>query len=622
MSLKFRWTTLGGTPVRSRAGKTKDPVVGLAPEHAGLRAPRVPGGSAGHRVVLPAGLAGRWLEARAAGARLLLRRCLVTLAVGLGLSCGRQDTLADTDRAGASTSASAAVELHILPGRAEVVSIADALAVHGARLGGKPGGALVQQAAELRERLWRLERKEADGLEAMELYHSVGRLDPSSSCTATLARAILRGAVTGEPALAYQEAFALRAIGGPAPCMRETERVLAMLGAFRPPPGMLPQPRSEGGVTEGQPALVGAAPPQPSEQGGVVPLPKGARAAASPTITAIERYGAKDTARIVAVMTEPAVFHVGFLPGTEGREPRLYVDIAQATYRGPLEMTVGGIVRRVRVGNRERGTRIVLDLERPAYRKVFYLPEPFRLVVDVTTEMPAAASKPVGRGREPVRRVVLDPGHGGHDPGALGPNGLREKDVTLDIAHRTAPLIARELGISALLTRDTDDFVPLAERTARANAFQADLFISIHCNAEAEGRGSGVMTFVLDESTDALASRIAALENAASPSAGAELATALRRVSDHTGLARSVHFAELLQRAATASLAPKYSDVPNRGVRRAGFYVLAGAHMPAVLYEVSFISDPSGELRLNTGDYRQKLADSIVNAVRAYTEGR
>ena len=97
---------------------------------------------------------------------------------------------------------------------------------------------------------------------------------------------------------------------------------------------------------------------------------------------------------------------------------------------------------------------------------------------------------------------MLDPGHGGHDPGASGPSGLREKDVTLDIAHRAAPLIARELGISTLLTRDSDDYVALDERTARANAFQADLFVSIHCNASEDGAGRGVMTFVLDDSRD------------------------------------------------------------------------------------------------------------------------
>jgi N-acetylmuramoyl-L-alanine amidase len=199
---------------------------------------------------------------------------------------------------------------------------------------------------------------------------------------------------------------------------------------------------------------------------------------------------------------------------------------------------------------------------------------------------------------------------------------LKEKDVTLDIAHRAAPLLARELGVSTLLTRDGDVFVALDERTARANAFGADLLISIHCNASEDGSGHGVMTFVLDESRDGMATRIAARENAASVQAGSELAAAMSQFLDRGTLARSEHFAGLLQRSTLASLGKRYPDVPDLGVRRAGFYVLAGAAMPAVLFESSFISNAHGEVRLNTADYRGKLADGIVNAVRAYQSGK
>ncbi len=161
--------------------------------------------------------------------------------------------------------------------------------------------------------------------------------------------------------------------------------------------------------------------------------------------------------------------------------------------------------------------------------------------------------------------------------------------MTLDIAHRAAPLIARELGISTLLTRDSDDYVALDERTARANAFQADLFVSIHCNASEDGAGRGVMTFVLDDSRDAASTRLAARENDASAEAAAELAGALSRGEGNLSAGRSNHFAELLQRSAIASLSPSYGDIPNSGIKRAGFYVLAGARMPAVLFETSFI---------------------------------
>jgi N-acetylmuramoyl-L-alanine amidase len=182
-------------------------------------------------------------------------------------------------------------------------------------------------------------------------------------------------------------------------------------------------------------------------------------------------------------------------------------------------------------------------------------------------------------------------------------------------------LIARELGISTLLTRDSDDYVALDERTARANAFQADLFVSIHCNASEDGAGRGVMTFVLDDARDPTSSRVAARENDASAEAAAELAGALSRAEGSLSSGRSNHFAELLQRSAIASLSPSYGDIPNSGIKRAGFYVLAGARMPAVLFETSFISNPVGETRFNTGDFRQKIADAIVNAIRAYRDG-
>jgi N-acetylmuramoyl-L-alanine amidase len=172
-----------------------------------------------------------------------------------------------------------------------------------------------------------------------------------------------------------------------------------------------------------------------------------------------------------------------------------------------------------------------------------------------------------------------------------------------------------------MLTRDVDEFVALDERTAHANAFGADLFVSIHCNAAEHTGSDGIVTFVLDGSSDAAASRVAALENSASAAASEELASAFRRIQDSAVLERSVQFAQLLQRAAIASVQGGYGRISDQGVRRAGFYVLAGAVMPAVLFEVSFISNPDAEIRLNTGDYRQKLADSVVNAIRAYREG-
>jgi N-acetylmuramoyl-L-alanine amidase len=243
--------------------------------------------------------------------------------------------------------------------------------------------------------------------------------------------------------------------------------------------------------------------------------------------------------------------------------------------------------------------------------------EPYRVVVDVARNPPGVR----GRGARQVARVVLDPGHGGRDVGAVGPAGVREKDVTLDVAHRVAPILAAQ-GVQVVLTRDDDRFVSLEERTARANAVAADLFVSIHCNAS-EGHGRrGIETYVLDTTRDEIAVRVAARENATTQAASAELASILggMRMSDEA--ARSTRFAQLLQRAAIAALQMKYGDAVDGGVHTAGFYVLVGARMPSVLFEASYLSNAAEEQRLGSEEGRQLLADAIANAVRAYREGR
>lgn len=335
--------------------------------------------------------------------------------------------------------------------------------------------------------------------------------------------------------------------------------------------------------------------------------------------TRVERYGAKQSARIVVFLSRPAQFGVGELAAAGELGPRIYVDVVGASYVGPKEYGVGGIVEQVRLGTHPAGLRVVLDLQQPVYKRVFYLPEPPRLVVDVSKHPPRSRWH-VGDGKRVLRRVVLDPGHGGHDPGATGFAGLLEKDVALDVAHRAAPLIARELGIDTLLTRDNDEYVALDERVAKANAFGADLFISIHCNASESMRSHGVMSFVLDASGDTVAQHIAARENAASKAATLDFEGRMRHFIDAATAKASVQFAELLQRSAMASLSPHYEGVIDGGVRRAGFFVLAGAQMPAVLFEASFISNPTEEQRLHSPQYRQRVADALVNAVRAYRE--
>ena len=485
----------------------------------------------------------------------MLRDLLLAAVFGVGLlGCRRpaDDSTLQADAGGPIA------ELAALPARAEVVAAADVLAVEGARRSGSEGAKLTRRAAELRERIWRLERREGDALEAMELFRATGRLQADASCDSQLRRTLLEGELRGDPGAAYRSIYLARA-HATRDCRARVDAALTALGAFKPLPSVLAELDRElltqrGSGTE--PAIAKPAASVKQDPAGPIVVPTlGSTPPRGPVrITSVERYGARDAARIVVFVTHPTTFDVGFLPAQPpDRGPRLFVDIEKASYQGPLGFDVGGIVENVRLGRQKSGTRVVLDLKTDVYRKIFYLPEPFRLVIDVSNKPPQVAEA-APRGPRSIRRVVLDPGHGGHDPGAIGPSGLREKDVTLDIAHRTAPLIARELGIVTLLTRDGDDFVALDERTARANAFQADLFVSIHCNATEDGAGRGVMTFVLDESRDQLAARIAARENAASAAAAAELANVMSRVLDGGSLSRSLRFAELLQRSAMGSL--------------------------------------------------------------------
>jgi N-acetylmuramoyl-L-alanine amidase len=296
-----------------------------------------------------------------------------------------------------------------------------------------------------------------------------------------------------------------------------------------------------------------------------------------------------------------------------------YVELDGVELGGAARETpIGGIVTRMLAESTTTGSRVSLDLSGPAYRRVFHLLEPFRVVVDIAKHPPGSGPKGTSR---TIDRIVIDPGHGGNDPGAQGPTGLREKDVTLAVAHKVAPILARQ-GIQVALTRDDDRYVTLEERTARANAFGADLFVSIHCNAAEKKDRRGVETYVLDTTTSDMAGRVAARENATSTAASNEVAQLLASMRLADQATRSTRFAELLQRAGVASLGAQYDGVQDGGVHRAAFYVLVGARMPAVLFETSYISNATEEQRLGANEYQQRLADAIANAVKAYREGR
>ena len=497
--------------------------------------------------------------------------------------------------------------------RAELALEADRIAVIAGRETGTRAQGLAAQAAALRQAAYLLEGRRVDALEAQELWADAGG-SAKGSCTDALSWLGLRAYLEPEPARQYRDLYLLRQRSEDLSCRRRIDRALSALAAYRPSEEALLALRQE--------ALAGRAGhgPEPDESAPNihVVMPELKAVLDGPTkITKVEPFGSERTARVVVRVTHPTRFSVGTVEAADGRGPRLFVDIQRATFEGAESYDGSGLLERVRLGAQEGATRVVLDLKMAAFHRVFYLPDPFRLVIDLSVEATEKVTAP-----RDIRRIVLDPGHGGSDPGAIGPNGLREKDVTLDVAHRAAPILAREVGVSTLLTRDVDVFVPLDERAARANAFNADLFVSIHLNSSPDREGRGVMTFVLDSSRDEAAAQVAARENASTAAAAAELANALSRVESAERRAASELFARLLQRAAGVSLRQVYPEIEDHGVRRAGFYVLAGASMPAVLFEGSFISHPIEARYLDSGSYRQRLADSIANAVRAYREGR
>ncbi|MFQ5736437.1 MAG: N-acetylmuramoyl-L-alanine amidase [Thermodesulfobacteriota bacterium] len=221
----------------------------------------------------------------------------------------------------------------------------------------------------------------------------------------------------------------------------------------------------------------------------------------------------------------------------------------------------------------------------------------------------------------PIRVVVIDPGHGGEDSGAVGSGGTAEKDVTLSLAKKLASKLKKRLGLRVLLTRETDVFVPLEERTAFANRHKADIFISIHVNAASNRRANGVETYFLSfETSDEDARRVAAFENRVARAAGGDLGEGtddLKFILFDLVNTEAHHESSRLAEFVHTSLL-KLTRKENRGVKQAPFTVLAGATMPAILVEVGFISNPAEERWLSLGKDQSRIADSIADGVSGF----
>lgn len=219
-----------------------------------------------------------------------------------------------------------------------------------------------------------------------------------------------------------------------------------------------------------------------------------------------------------------------------------------------------------------------------------------------------------------IGKVVIDPGHGGHDTGTIGPKGLMEKNLVLDIAMRLGELIESRLGAEVAYTRTDDTFVPLEKRTAFANAQRADLFISIHANSSPIRTTAGVETYYLNFTSSRESLEVAARENASSQKSVYELKDLLQKIALTDKIDESREFATKVQAAQFALAAKNTPKLRNRGVKKAPFVVLIGASMPSILTEVGFLSNPREEALFNKPDHRQKVAEAIFRGVAQYAD--
>ena len=343
--------------------------------------------------------------------------------------------------------------------------------------------------------------------------------------------------------------------------------------------------------------------------------------------------------RVVIDLSGPAEFSKAKLSNPE----RLFLDIKSAKLPKDLQKnyTINDTsLKGIRLGQFNADTaRIVFDLVSADYDfKIFSLEDPSRIIVDIFSKAPDEKKQAPGSIEKPVvpykpgsdreasithRKIVIDPGHGGHDSGAIGPTGLCEKDVVLDVALRVRDIIKKKYPTyEVILTRDSDVFIPLPERAKIANKSEADFFLSIHANASPNRKARGIETYLLNWTNDEEALKVAARENAISlkkmKQVQSELGIILASLDRDRKRDGSLNLAGNIQRSLVTLIKSSHPKVADLGVKQALFYVLVDAQMPSALAEVSFISNPEEEKLLSDGAYKQKLAESLVDGINAY----
>ncbi len=362
-------------------------------------------------------------------------------------------------------------------------------------------------------------------------------------------------------------------------------------------------------------------------------------------VKSIRHFAASDYTRVVIDLNKPTEFMKHWLRENPefNKPPRLFIDLQTDSIDAsiPKEIDIkDGLLRSVRwAPNRPGVTRIVLDSDNVKDFTVFAMSNPDRIVIDVSNqgidnkqpETLKTADRNITNDRDlskatlasvfglKVRRIVIDAGHGGKDPGASY-YGLKEKDIVLDIALELERLFKQNTDLEVHLTRRTDVFIPLEERTAIANRLKADIFVSVHVNASRNKNSSGLETFVLNVTKDQSALEVAAAENMATEKSMSDLQGILKDIMLNSKLEESLLLAAKAQESLTQSVYGTANHRNNRGVKQAPFYVLVGAKMPSILVEAGFISNREEAEMLKSSAHRKKIAYGIFQGLQNYIE--
>ncbi|HDR14075.1 MAG TPA: N-acetylmuramoyl-L-alanine amidase [Desulfobacteraceae bacterium] len=385
-----------------------------------------------------------------------------------------------------------------------------------------------------------------------------------------------------------------------------------------------------------------------ADTGPATPAGVGGDESGTASVKGIRHWSTPNYTRVVVDLDNPVRYRHNLLEADAAHKKpaRIYIDLDRAVVSKDIESAVpikDGLLQRARAGQYQPETvRVVLDSELVGEYKVFHLHDPFRIVVDVRrsakAEVPGKppsrpARKGVRKADAPdqgvslarqlglsVRRVVIDPGHGGKDPGCNLPGGVFEKDIVLDVGKILAERIRTRFGWEVFLTRECDEFLPLERRTAIANMHKADLFISLHINAHKNSSVHGIETYFLNMATDENAVMVAARENATSEKNLSDLQTILNELMMNTKIEESSRLAHSVHKGLVGHVGSKYKNVKNLGVKQAPFYVLIGAEMPAVLLELGFLTNGTEKKRLMDKGYRRILAEGISAGLKNYLD--